>query len=74
MPGLWQILNRFYESVLKIFKTKFKGHKTVHAIDITGLYLKQMMRSGNPVSSHSGLILCTKKERDCFGQLGEKIT
>ena len=32
------------------------------------------MRSGNAVSCHSGLILCTKKERDCFGQLGEKRT
>ena len=27
-----------------------------HAIDITGQYLRKMMRSGNAISSHSGLI------------------
>ena len=46
-----------------------------HAIDIISEHLKETIRSGNAVSSHSGLIPsenCTKKERDFFGRLRER--
>ena len=52
-------MKKFYESVLEIFWGKLlRVIKTVnkHAIDIISKYLKKMVRSGNAVSSHSGLI------------------
>ena len=59
MPQSWQSLNKFYESVLEIIWNKvLRVIKTVnkHAIDIISKYLKKMMRSGNAVPSHNGLI------------------
>ena len=76
--GWWQSLNKFYKSVLEIFWNKVsRVIKTVnkHAIDIISEHLKKTIRSGNAVSSHSGLIPsenCTKKEGDCFGRLRER--
>ena len=76
--GWWQSLNKFYKSVLEKFWNKvWRVIKTVnkHAIDIISEHLKKTIRSGNAVSSHSGLIPsenCTKKERDCFGRLRKR--
>ena len=61
------------------WKQSFKGQKNTvnkHAIDIIGSYLKKLMRSGNAISSHTGLIsfeIVYETRSDWFGRFPESL-